>query len=180
MQVINTTFKPGPSSRAQLCDHAPQPTTKCGYHGYSTEPPQCSLAARWLMFNGAQRILGYVRPRRISAVCPHRTGKRRTDSEEPSNWDRPCCHDAVTQLLSLLVAVVLPIFLYMYCELSTTALSFRINKVNPSIYLEKLLKVLPSFLFFCQLTTDPHQSHDYSAIQFLPLLLQHVFKVACV
>ena len=38
-------------------------------------------------FSGAQRILGCVRPRRIVAVRPPKTGKRRLHLEEPSDWD---------------------------------------------------------------------------------------------
>ena len=38
-------------------------------------------------FSGAQRILGYVRPRRIVVVHPPKTGKRRPHLEEPSDWD---------------------------------------------------------------------------------------------
>ena len=43
-------------------------------------------------FSGIQRILGYVRPWRIAAVRPPKTGKRRSvcgqHLEEPSDWDR--------------------------------------------------------------------------------------------
>ena len=41
----------------------------------------------FLSFSGVQRILGYVRPRRIVAVHPPERRKRRLHLEEPSNWD---------------------------------------------------------------------------------------------
>ena len=43
-------------------------------------------------FSGVQRILGYVRPRRIVAVHPPKSGKRRSTCghlEEPLDWDSP-------------------------------------------------------------------------------------------
>ena len=38
-------------------------------------------------FSGTQIILGYMRPWRIVAVHPPKTGKRRPRLEEPSDWD---------------------------------------------------------------------------------------------
>ena len=40
----------------------------------------------FLLFSGKQRILGYVRPRRIAAVHPPKREKRRLHLEEPLNW----------------------------------------------------------------------------------------------
>ena len=38
-------------------------------------------------FSGVQRILGYVRPRRIVAVHPLKNREKKEQLEEPSDWD---------------------------------------------------------------------------------------------
>ena len=41
-------------------------------------------------FSGAQRILGYVRPRTIVLVHPPKKGGKEEHLEEPSDWDSLC------------------------------------------------------------------------------------------